>query len=227
MSLKEIKKVKAFEALNDSELAEIDKLIIWNTFPKDFSILSHRELSNDIYFIASGVIKATTFSYTGKEIAYQNITAGEMFGEVSAIDGKHRTTNVLAIESCVIGKMSSTDFWEVIKNHHSISAAVLTRLTGMVRFLCERVYEYGALGVSDRIRSEILKCAEDINTNDKNILIDNMPTHEEIANRVSTHREAVTKEFSRLYKEGYLIKEGKTIVIPDAKRLKALIEETL
>ena len=98
---------------------------------------------------------------------------------------------------------------------------------GWFRFLCGRVYEYGALGVSDRIRSEIIKCALENRESDKGIIINNMPTHEDIANRVSTHREAVTKEFSWLYKEGYMIKEGKAIIIPDIVRIRKLIDESL
>ena len=132
MSLEQIKNIKAFENLTDSELDQVNTLIIWSNYPKNYSILSHHETSSDVYFIASGIVKSTIFSYSGKEIAYQNLGCGEMFGEISTIDNLDRTTNVIAIDDCLIGKMSSLNFWKVIENHPSVTRAVLLRLTGMV-----------------------------------------------------------------------------------------------
>ncbi|MDF2766026.1 MAG: Crp-like helix-turn-helix domain, partial [Rhodospirillales bacterium] len=47
----------------------------------------------------------------------------------------------------------------------------------------------------------------------------------EIASRISTHREAVTRELGRLEHEGILAKEGRTLRIRDVARLRRLVEE--
>ncbi len=225
MKLEHIKNIKLFNQIEGSDLLDIDARIAWNKYPENLSLLSHHEESDDVYFISYGCVKATTFSLSGKEIAYQTLESGEMFGEISAIDQKDRSTSVVVMENSVIGKMSANDLWWIIEIHPSVVKQLLLRLTGLVRFLCGRVYEYGALGVSDRIRAEILRHAKESANGKNSAVIETMPTHEEIANRVSTHREAVTKEFSYLYKDGFIEKDGKKINVPDIQRLTNLIVE--
>lgn len=226
MNLDHIRRIELFAQVSEPDLIEINKLIAWNKYPRNLSILNHYEESTEVYFISYGQVKATSFSLSGKEIAYQALESGRMFGELSSLDNKQRSTSVVVTQDSIIGKMSSKDFWKVMNAHHEVSSAVLLRLTELVRFLCGRVYEFGALGVSDRIRSEILRHAKDNSNVDGYAVIESMPTHEEIANRVSTHREAVTKEFSYLYKQGYIEKSDQGLIVPDTNVLQALIDET-
>ena len=51
------------------------------------------------------------------------------------------------------------------------------------------------------------------------------PTHADIASRVSTRREAVTKELSRLADTGVIERRGKSLVVPDVSRLERMIDE--
>jgi len=52
------------------------------------------------------------------------------------------------------------------------------------------------------------------------------PTHEEIASRVSTHREAVTRELAWLEAQGVVEKAGRTLKITDLERLGNLARES-
>jgi CRP/FNR family cyclic AMP-dependent transcriptional regulator len=51
------------------------------------------------------------------------------------------------------------------------------------------------------------------------------PTHAEIASRISTHREAVTREFAWLDAQGLVVKEGRALKIPSLAKLRQLVEE--
>ena len=53
-----------------------------------------------------------------------------------------------------------------------------------------------------------------------------MPTHAELASRISTHREAVSREMAWLDGKGLVVKKGKSPVIPSVERIRALIEES-
>ena len=56
--------------------------------------------------------------------------------------------------------------------------------------------------------------------------LDNMPTHLEIANRVSTQREAVSKEFAVLRKAGIIHKAaGRPLMVMDVGRLERMVVE--
>jgi Mn-dependent DtxR family transcriptional regulator len=51
------------------------------------------------------------------------------------------------------------------------------------------------------------------------------PTHVEIASRVSTHREAVTRELSRLSRMGLIERRGGTLAVKDLDRLAKMVHE--
>jgi CRP/FNR family cyclic AMP-dependent transcriptional regulator len=52
-----------------------------------------------------------------------------------------------------------------------------------------------------------------------------IPTHAEIASRISTHREAVTREFNRLAKLGVIQRQGSMLVVKDVDRLEDMVHE--
>ena len=51
------------------------------------------------------------------------------------------------------------------------------------------------------------------------------PTHVEIASRVSTHREAVTRELNRLAKIGIIERRGGTLLIKDLDHLGQMVQD--
>ena len=155
------------------------------------------------------------------------VVQGDMFGELSAIDNQGRITSIITLSSCLIGKMTAERFIDIIHKHPGINHKVMLRLTGLIRFLCGRIYEYSALDVKDRVRAEIIRQDHLYATGSNSALIEKMPTHEEIANKISTHREAVTKEFSILAKEKLIEKHGRKILVPNIEKLSGKLFEDI
>ncbi len=149
-----------------------------------------------------------------------------MFGELAALDGQPRTTHVIALEPSVIGVMKSNDFISLLGKYPSTADAVIKHLVSLVRFLCNKVFEFGAFDVKNRVRAELLRLARASDTGDG--AIEDMPTHAEIASRIITHREAVTRELNDLEKSGLLKKEGqRRAVVTDINRLAQMIAESV
>lgn len=150
-----------------------------------------------------------------------------MFGELSAIDSKPRTANVITLEPSQIGCISCEDFWETIETYPEVAAVVLVRLATLVRFLSDRVYQFGALDVKDRIRAEVLRLARESTTDGRSAVIERMPTHVEIANRINTHREAVTRELNELSRMELIKQEKRVLTVTDLTALAELLQEDI
>ena len=215
-----------FKELSGSELEQVSKLVKWKSYRKGTEVIPHMGRDDDVYVIASGRVTVTIFSFDGKEISYQELGAGETFGELSAIDQLPRTANVIALEVSRIGILSRKDYWHLINLYPSVAAATLKRLAGMVRFLVDRVYQYGALDVSSRIRMEILRLAEENQLQEDQVSIPNFPTHKEIASRVNTHREAVTRELNELSRSGIIKQDKRVLTVLDLSKLAELLPWT-
>lgn len=220
-----LQNIDVFADLDDSARDTIARRIKWKNYKKGVEVVSHQMQSDEVYFIASGKVRITIFTLSGKEISYQDLGAGKMFGELSAIDGMPRTTTVITAQPSQIGVMSARNYWNLIEQYPSIAGASLKRLASMVRFLIDRVYQYGALDVKDRVRREVLRLAQDNMTGEDTAAIQNFPTHKEIASRVNTHREAVTRELNEMHRLNLIEQDHRLLKVTSVSGLSDLLPE--
>ena len=222
-----LRQIDLFKSLDDEGYGQVSKLVKWKQYQKGTEVISYLSENDDVYFIASGSVRVTNFSFSGKEISYQELGPGEMFGELSAIDQLPRTANVITLESSRVGAISRNDYWGLIGQYPGVAAATMKRLAGLVRFLVDRVYQYGALDVKDRVRMEVLRLARENMSSDDIATIQNFPTHREIANRVNTHREAVTRELNELAHMGLIKQKQRVLEVTAVSQLVDLLAEHL
>ena len=220
-----LRKIEVFKSLDDEALGQVSSLVKWKQYRKGTEVIPYMSENDDVYFIASGRVRVTIFSFSGKEISYQELGSGEMFGEISAIDQLPRAANVVTLEPAHIGVVSRSNFCGLIDKYPSVAAATLKRLARMVRFLIDRVYQYGALDVKDRIRMEVLRLARESMASEDTAVIPHFPAHREIANRVNTHREAVTRELNELTRIGLVEQNQRVLTVKTVAGLNNLLAE--
>lgn len=220
-----LQKIELFKSLDDEACGQVSSLVKWKQYRNGTEVISYMSENDDVFIIASGRVRVTIFSFSGKEISYQELGPGEMFGELSAIDQLPRTANVIALESSRVGAISRNDYWGLIGQYPGVAAASLKRLAGLVRFLVDRVYQYGALDVKDRVRMEVLRLARDSMLGEDTASIRNFPTHSEIANRVNTHREAVTRELNELSRMGLIEQDQRVLTVTTVSGLTELLPD--
>lgn len=183
------------------------------------SVLGPDDPTRDVLCIVAGSLRVTLYSPAGKEVIFRDQAAGEVLGELSAIDGAPRSAHVLALTDCLILRMTPDVFWTVLREYPSVNARVLQRLVRLVRALSERVYQFSTLPVPARVRAEVLRLARQHAGADNSVLIDPAPTHAEMASTIGTHREAVTRELNDLDRLGLIKRQGHRLRVPDVARL--------
>lgn len=217
--------IELFQNLNAEDRGRIAALCQLHQFPQTHVIIHEQDGTRDVYFIVSGIVRATMYSISGKEVAFRDLGSGEAFGDLAAIDGMPRSVSVIALHDCVILSMSSGVFWEVMNTYPSVSSTELKKLTALIRLLSDRVFEFSALGVKNRIHAELLRLAKEHSRGDNTAEINPAPRHADIASRISTHREAVTRELNHLEQAGVIARPSGSIVIRDVAGLEEMVKE--
>ena len=196
-------------------------------FHKGQQIVRVKDEDANFYLINSGFVRVTLYSADGKEISFTDIGPGGNFGELSAIDGKPRSANVIALSETEITVVPPHVFLEVLHKSSAASVDMLRQLAAIVRRLCDRIYEYSTLGVCNRINLELLRlCSQHLDL-DGVARIKNPPTQLEMASRVSCTREAVSREYNKLETLGIISRKSKTLIIENVPGLQALVDEAL
>ncbi len=182
-------------------------------------ILSSGVESREIYLVLEGSVRVALFSSTGREVAIREMGRGELFGELAAIDGLARSATVVAASNGVVAVVPAAAFFAAIAEHPDMALWLLRRFSRLVRAMTERIFELSVLPVRNRLHCELLRLAEAGEASNEGIVIARSPTHAELATRVGSHREMVTREFSYLTDRGVLLQTGRRLVLRDLQQL--------
>ena len=219
--------IEIFRGIAPDVVASLSRRCRWRRYTAGQTILQYQDEGRDVFFILHGRACAIYYSSSGREVRLSDIPDGELFGEFAALDNQPRAADVIATTDSLIAIMSAELFWEVLRRHETVCAAILRRLTGIVRASQRRVLEFSTLPVRSRLHAELVRMARATAPEGDSAVISPAPKHAELASRISTHREAVTRELNELMRAKLIGKRGNTLIIHDTATLESMVEASM
>ena len=220
-----LRSVKLLAGVPAPSLEELAQQCRWRRFPSGRRVISREAQDHDVYLIVSGKVRITAFSVAGRQVTFRDIGTGDWFGDLAAIDGRSRSADVDALEDTLLASMTPALFRRLLHEHPSVCDRVLDRLVSLVRDLTDRVFDFSTLGVQNRVHAELLRLAKEAGVQDNVARIEPAPKHSDIAGKVSTYREQVTRELSAMVKQGLVQRCEGALVIPDVSLLERIVSE--
>lgn len=220
-----LRHVAIFKGLQAADRVRIESLCRFRNYQRGKMIIQARDATRDVFFLIAGRARVIMYSSAGKRVSFREINPGEMFGEFAAIDGGARSTGVELLAASRVATMRGADFRAALRRVPLLMEAVLVHEVGNARGLTTRVFEFSTLAVNNRIHAEILRLAKSGIVLGRQARIAPFPTHGEIASRISTHREAVTRQLNVLERKKLIARAGTSLVVTDLARLQRMVEE--
>lgn len=217
--------INLFEGLDGLSLDEIGRRCDLHRFKPGERVISRDDTSRDVYFVISGRVRATAVPSRGRGVTFRDIVAGELFGELAALDEGSRSADVVALTDCLLASLSPQQFHEVLALYPPVRERLFCRLAASVRELSERVVELSTLDVEHRIGAELLRLARQSGVIRNTACIQPTPTHQEFANRTATYREQVTRAFAAMSRRGLISRKGRALVVRDFSALERTLSE--
>lgn len=218
-----LRQVDLLQGLSVPRLDTLVRQCAWRRCEPGQRLVAREDPDRDVHFIVAGTVRVTTYSPNGRETSFRELGAGMSFGELAALDGRPRSADVVALTSGLIASLPPADFRGLLREEWIVNERVLLRLADLARGLVDRVLELSTLNVQQRVCMELLRLAGGGGAANQ-ARIEPIPKHTELAHRVSTYREQVTRELSALAKAGVLAREGHALVVRDVARLQRLAE---
>ena len=211
--------IALFDGLDQTTLGPLEAHCRWQRYHKGDRILSYGSASREVYFVVEGQANIVNVSLTGREVAFATVEAGTCFGELSAIDGKPRSANVVASEDTLLAVLPSERFLDLLQNRAEVTFRLLQQLARMVRAGDLRIMELSTLAASHRVYVELLRMAAPDVAVSGRWVVRPLPPLREIASRVSTTRETVARALSQLYQSGLVRRKGRMLYLLDREKL--------
>ena len=220
-----LQKIDLFKGLDTNSLREIAGQCKWTRCKRNQCVIRRDGMDRDVYFVIAGMVRVAAATGRGRRIIFRDVAAGEVFGEHSAIDGRRRFADALAMRESLLASMPPEAFRAILAKHTLVRERLLRRLSGSVRELADRLLDLGARSVQCRVWVELLRLARVAGVHANASRIEGAPTHSEIASRVGTSREEVSRELSRLARQGLLERAGRALVLRDVSALEKLMAD--
>lgn len=223
-----LRRIHILESVPTTKLSDIARRCRWMRYPANKTIIYQDSGDNDVHMLCEGTARATVLTPSGdKMVNFDFLSAGTIFGEMSAIDRTPRSTDVLAMTDCVVASLTSTAFIQLLSAYPQVSQAVMCKIIGHVRTLCSRVYEYRALPVSARIDLALIRMAEGEPTTEEPIPISRPITQELLAEHIDTERISVTKHYTLLHNEGLIHRNRRQLIVLSLEGLRRRVDAAL
>lgn len=209
-----------FQQLSKATRQDILSRLQGIRMPANTVILEYQDQSKSVYFILEGRVRVEMVAANGRQITYQILSAGQIFGELAAIDNLPRSASVTTETDCLLAGLSAEEFNELVEKHADFAVMIMNRLANLSRWLTAKVFEYHAYNVKGRIYKELIRSAEE--SEDDGLL---KISDKDMASRVGADCEYVTRIHSDLKKKDIVQRSSEGIKILDLAKLELLLDD--
>jgi CRP/FNR family cyclic AMP-dependent transcriptional regulator len=204
-----LEQVPLFSGLGASELEAIERQTLRKRYRRKTIIIEYGDEASTLYFLVSGRVKVYLVGDDGKEVVFGERGPGSYVGELAVLAGGTRSASVQTLEDSDFLLLTQEAFDRIITDHPEITRKLLRDLARRACDLSDDVSAFALLDVYGRIA----KLLEGSAVEENGRLITGRLTHQDIADRVGSSREMVSKILKDLRIGEYIEIDRKRIVL--------------
>ncbi|MEZ5404147.1 MAG: Crp/Fnr family transcriptional regulator [Bryobacteraceae bacterium] len=205
-------RIPLFHGLDpDYVVDEVSRRLVKRRFPAGSHLFAEGDRASNLFLLLSGTVKISRTSGCGREVMLSLVQAPSSLEETALFEGSVYPSTAVAVEDCVAGIVSARDFQSLCRRNPSIAMMALRLAGGRVRQLMDTIERIRFASLRQRLAAELLEIPEGIGP----VAV----THQELASRLGTAREVVSRALGRLRDRGIVEATGRRIGIVDREAL--------
>ena len=218
-----LKKSLLFSGLEEEYLAEVSAITARRSFVRGEVLFSEGEEAAGFYLLAAGSIKLCKVSPDGKEKVLHFVHPTETFAEAAFFGDGRYPAEARATEKGEALFFPREAFMGLLERNPRFSLNLIVSLSLLLRRFARQIEELSFAEVPARLAAYLLELAgrKSVTLQGKTYLDLEMKKGE-LASRLGTVSETLSRTFRRLKEEGIVEVEGSRVIILDLARLKAL-----
>jgi CRP-like cAMP-binding protein len=218
-----LRKIPLLTDLSEEDMLRVRADIRVRQYNKRDIVLQKGAAGDSLLFLLTGQLQVIDVTEDGRAIGLRMLAPGDFFGEIAVINGSMRSASVVALTPVLVALLPRATALHLFS--HSPSVA-----NQMLRFLAEKVQrdsEFRALlsihNTAKRIYT-FLDLLKEKKPEENVEVVENLPTHQDIANMINTSRETVTRTLLTLAQQGIIKKGTHRLIIINPEGLQKLVQ---
>lgn len=215
-----------FADLADDQLDQVAQRVQRRTFAMGVTLFHQDMPGTMMYMIETGSVRVISIGRTGQELTLNVLGPGELFGELSLLDGQHRSATAVTLAPTIAWLVSQTDLKDFMAKFPPVNQAMIKILVDRVRSTARRLEAMTFQDVLGRLAFELLSLAERSGRScEQGIEITIPLTQVDLATMVGATRESVNKSVSVLRSRGLLDVDGTSWYLQDPAGMQQILYE--
>ena len=211
-----------FAGLPRSELARLARQGRVRAVARGGRVFDEGAPAEGLWVVLAGRVALVRRSPRGREQVLHTEGPGTALGEAPLFDGEGYVASAVAVDAARVLFLPSAAVLDTCRRHPEVALGILRVLARRVRAFAGLVEDLALRDVTGRLAKFL---AGELRRSPGGLLV--LPgTREEIAARLGTVRELVSRSLSQLERAGVLTVSGRRVSILDRQRLDALANDT-
>ena len=220
LSLQALSAIDLFAVLPPAEREHLAKLAVIRKFEAKESLFDEGQPCEGIWVVASGSVRIYKFTPGGRQIVLAIQEAPATVAEVPVFDGGPYPATVITQEPTEAMLIRKDDFLACCRRNPELTLKFLSVFSARLRHLVAFVERVTFGSIRQRLAMTLIEMAESAGAPSFT-----MPeTHEDIANRLGTVREVVSRNMGRFQSDGLIRLHRRDIQILNRAGLEAEAE---
>lgn len=178
-----------------------------------------------LLFLLAGRLQAVDLTEDGREIGLSFLMPGDYFGELSIIDGLPRSASVVACETSLVAFLPRPQALVLIYQNPLVAERLLKRMASTIRTAANFRTILGIPNAFQRVFALLNQLAK-LGPGGL-VVIEKMPTQQEISIMVNTSRETVSRAIHILIQRGVVEKDMRRLIVRQPEELrKAVVSDS-
>jgi len=216
-----LRRIPLLAELTDEEVAMIKPDLRFRTYSKREVVLHKGGQGDGLLFLLSGQMQVVDITEDGRAVGLRMLAPGDFFGEIALINNSTRTASVVAITEVLVAFLPAAAAMHLFSHVPSVAKQMLRHLAQKIH----RDSEFRSLlsinNTSRRIYTYLVLMQK---KNADGTVVENLPTHQDIANMINTSRETVTRALLALSQKGIIKKDQHRLIIQNPEALQKLTQ---
>ena len=205
-----------FDDLEQQEQELFDAITLRKELMQGQAVFMQGDPANEMFLVKAGRIKLTKILEHGTEITLDFRRAGDILGENMLAEELDYPVSAWTLEQTFVCGFNREGFNELILQHPRIGLRIIQNMSKRLASLTSRLGHLTTGSLEERIYGMLVNVARDHSLdNTKGLAIPFPLTHEELSFLVGAHRVSITRAMKALVDSGKIIKEGRTIILPE------------
>lgn len=206
-----LQKIPLFFGVGAEALEKVAKAMQIRAVAKGAYVLHKGAPAEHLIFLLSGRLQVVDLTEGGREVGLSFLSAGDYLGELSILDDMPRSASVMACEASLLGFLPKAQALDLIYHQPMVAERVLKRLAGKVRTASNYRTILSIPNAYQRVFAMLGQFAK--TAPGGLVVIEKMPTQQEIAITVNTSRETVSRALQTLIQEGVVEKDLRRLIV--------------